>query len=151
MKFSEFLFENNQNIVKMFLMSLSARELKNYSIRDNCGPAALDLISFAKQNNIELTRVRGEFKADHIVFDKADFTSQMKSEFNKTGLNWNSDTDRKKWIEQSKYFKDWHNIPHYWCVDGNGKIYDPTGELQFIKTGLSKDLNDRRYIVTEKK
>ena len=139
------LFELKLDILTDFMKSLSQKEIKFYSIRDNCGQAALDFIDFAKKQGIELHRVRGYFKADSIVYDKADFTSVMKKEFKDSGLNFNLDSDRKKWIEQSKYFKEYHEIPHYWTIDSKNKIYDPSGYLQFVNTGLSKDLNKSRY------
>ena len=36
---------------------------------------------WAKNQGIDLTRVEGYFKADHVVSSKADFTREMKDEF----------------------------------------------------------------------
>jgi hypothetical protein len=141
-----FLSEIKLNIVDEFLNSLSTNELRMYSIRDNCGPATIHFISFAKDHNITLNRVHGEFKLDTWLHDKRDFTPKMKQEFLSSGLNWNSDNDRLMWIKTSKlYSQDWKWCPHYWAEDASGKIYDPAGELQFIKTKLAKNLSKNRY------
>ena len=137
-------FINESISVDSFINSLSPNKVKFYSIRDNCGPAALDFLDYTKDP--KLKRVSGYFKADTVVYDKADFTKEMKKEFAESGLDFNNSTDRKKWIEQSKYAEEWKEIPHYWVKDANGKIFDPSGQLQFIKTGLAKDLNPKRYI-----
>lgn len=142
MKIKE-LFESF-DLLTEFENQLSLEEKRLYAIRDNCGPAAISLIMFAKKHGIELKRVGGYFKADQVVYDKADFTREMKKEF--TG-NFNSAKERKEWIENNpKYSEEWKLIPHYWCEDAVGKIYDPTGKAQFIKKGLSKDLDKSRYI-----
>ena len=144
MKLSEI---NPKTLVDEFIASISKREISLYSIRDNCGPAAIDFISWLKTKGINAHRVQGYFKADSVVFDKADFTKEMKAEFIKDGGNFNSSKDRKEWIDNSKYSEEWKEIPHYWVkIEGSSKIFDPSGELQFIKSGLAKDLNPTRYI-----
>ena len=136
------LFEN-LDLISQFKQSLSISEKRFFAKRDNCGPAAIDFIAFAKKHNVTLYRVGGYFRADTVVYDKADFTKEMKQEFNG---NFNNAKERKEWLESNpKYTEEWKLIPHYWCEDTKGKIYDPFGEEQFIKTGLAKDLNEKRY------
>jgi len=141
LSFVDYLIESN--LVDEFLNSTKEK----FSKRDTCGPACIDFISWAKrEKGIDLTRVRGEFVADEVVHDKADFTPQMKKEFMQSGLDWNSAKDRKKWIEQSKYAKEWKRVPHYWTIDKKGNIHDPSGYQQLVATGLAKNLNSSRYI-----
>ena len=135
-------YEINGSLVDKFLKSTGGK----YGKRDQCGPACLDFIDWAKKQGIELKRVRGEFVADQVVSAKADFTPEMKKEFAQSGLDWNSAADRKAWIEQSKYAEEWKRVPHYWTVDKDGNIHDPSGYQQLVKTGLAKDLDPSRYI-----
>ena len=144
MRAAEFVTENfaDGSLVDKFLKATGGK----YGKRDNCGPACLDFIDWAKQQGIELKRVRGEFVADEVVSAKADFTPEMKKEFMQSGLDWNSAKDRKAWIEQSEYAEEWRRVPHYWTVDKDGNIHDPSGYQQLVKTGLAKDLDPKRYI-----
>lgn len=117
-----------------------------YAVRDNCGQAALDFINFAKDQGYDLVRVQGYFLADTVVCDKEVFTREMYLEFKKTGLNWNSEEDRRRFLENNeKYAQAWKKVPHYWVEDMEGTIYDPSGHLQFIESGLSEDLCSYRY------
>ena len=134
--------EANDSLVDKFLKATGGK----YGKRDMCGPACLDFIDWAKQQGIELKRVRGEFVADEVVSAKADFTPEMKKEFAQSGLDWNSAADRKAWIEQSEYAEEWRRVPHYWTVDKDGNIHDPSGYQQLVKTGLASDLDPSRYI-----
>ena len=71
----------------------------------------------------------------------------MKREFAKQGLDFNDPTARKQFIESNpKYSEEWKKIPHYWLQDKQGNTYDPTGHIQFVKTGLSTDLDKDRYL-----
>ena len=141
LSFVDYLIESN--LVDEFLNSTKEK----FSKRDTCGPACIDFISWAKrEKGIDLTRVRGEFVADEVVSAKADFTPEMKKEFAQSGLDWNSAKDRKAWIEQSKYAEEWRRVPHYWTVDKDGNIHDPSGYQQIVKTGLASDLDPSRYI-----
>jgi len=134
------------HLVSEFLKSISPKELRYYIIRDNCGPAALHMKDWAEGKGIDLTRHQGYFVADNVVYDKADFTKEMKREFIKQGLDFNDPTARKQFIESNpKYSEEWKKIPHYWLQDKQGNIYDPTGYIQFVKTGLSSDLAKSRY------
>lgn len=147
MRISEIIFESSSNeLVAQFLQSITPKELRYYSIRDNCGPAALHMMSWAKNQGIDLTRVEGYFKADHVVSSKADFTREMKDEFLDAGLDFNDADARREFIESNpKYNEEWKLIPHYWLRDESANIYDPTGQIQFLKTGLASDLDDLRY------
>lgn len=146
-EYSKFIAENSDDdLVSEFLKSISPRELRYYSIRDNCGPAALDMMYWAKKKGIDLTKHGGFFVADHVVYDKADFTKEMKIEFKHSGLDFNNPDDRKQFIETNpKYSEEWKKIPHFWLQDAQGNIYDPSGYIQFVKTGLSSDLDKSRY------
>jgi hypothetical protein len=78
------------------------------------------------------------------VHSKKDFTLEMKAEFKESKLDFNSKEDRLNWINNSSYKTEWLNCPHYW-VEVAGHILDPSGEAQFIDSGLSKDLEIHRY------
>jgi predicted nucleotidyltransferase len=138
----------SQALVNDFLSTKTNHERRFYAIRDNCGPAASDMRNWLENTKgIKTKRVRGEFVADDIVSEKADFTPDMKKEFISAGLDWNSPEDRYNFIKNNpKYATEWKKIPHYWLTDKSGEIYDPTGYIQFINTGLATDLNKRRYI-----
>ena len=138
----------SQALVNDFLSTVTNQERRFYAIRDNCGPAASDMRNWLENTKgIKTKRVRGEFVADDIVSKKADFTPDMKKEFISAGLDWNSPEDRYNFIKNNpKYATEWKKIPHYWLTDKSGEIYDPTGYIQFINTGLATDLNKRRYI-----
>ena len=136
----------HEGLVLQFLKSITPKELRYYSIRDNCGPAALHMMDWAKEKGIELHRVNGYFVADNVVYDKADFTKEMKHEFLQQGLDFNDPKSRQEFIASNpKYSKEWKKVPHYWLQDDRGTVYDPTGYIQFIKTGLAKDLDKSRY------
>ena len=138
-----------ESLIAQWKQTISPSELKYFCKRDNCGPAALSFMQFlTKHGAQELNRVEGYFKADSVVYDKADFTEEMKQEFISDGGNWNDANDRKQWIETSEYADQWKFIPHYWVQDSQGNIYDPVGEEQFIKTKLAADLNKDRYSLT---
>ena len=136
----------HEGLVLQFLKSITPKELRYYSIRDNCGPAALHMMDWAKEKGIELHRVNGYFVADNVIYDKADFTKEMKHEFLQQGLDFNDPKSRQEFIASNpKYSKEWKKVPHYWLQDDRGTVYDPTGYIQFIKTGLAKDLDKSRY------
>jgi hypothetical protein len=136
----------HEGLVLQFLKSITPKELRYYSIRDNCGPAALHMMDWAKGKGIKLNRVNGYFVADNVVYDKADFTKEMKHEFLQQGLDFNDPKSRQEFIASNpKYSKEWKKVPHYWLQDDQGTVYDPTGYIQFIKTGLAKDLDKSRY------
>jgi hypothetical protein len=146
-KISEILFENTEsNLVSSFLETVSPKMLRYYSVRDNCGPAALDMMVWAKSQGMDLKRYYGYFTADSVVSEKADFTKEMKKEFSQLGLDFNDPVARKEFIESSpKYRDEWKKVPHYWLQDSQGKVYDPSGYIQFVKGGLSRDLSPSRY------
>ena len=127
----------------------SPSELKMFCKRDGCGPAALDLKSFAKERGIELKRIEGFFHADKVASEKKDFTPEMKDEFLDQGGNFNNAKEREEWVENSKYSDQWKFIPHYWLEDDKGNVYDPVGQEQFIDMGFAKDLNKERYTLTD--
>lgn len=118
---------------------------ESYGIRDNCGFAAIDLVLFFESHGIPAQRVQGYFKCDIQVHNKRDFTKEMKIEFLESGLDFNSKSDRLSWLANSKYSEEWRLCPHYW-VECEGQIFDPSGEAQFIASGLASDLDENRYI-----
>ena len=148
MRIQEILNESSStDLVSQFLKSIPPKELKYYSIRDNCGPAALHMMSWAREKGLELQRYGGYFVADNVVYDKADFTKEMKREFLQQGLDFNDPHARKEFIgSNSEYSEEWKKVPHYWLQDKQGNVYDPTGYIQFVKTGLAKDLASSRYL-----
>lgn len=148
--FKNFLCEES-DIVKSFIKDKTSHGaktgVKNYGKRDNCGPACHDLMHHAiEKHNVKLHLVKGYFHADHAVHEKADFTKDMKNEFKKTGKDFNNKEHRKEFIENHPvYSKENKKIPHYWTKDDAGNIHDPSGHAQFVKKGLSKDLDKSRY------
>lgn len=146
--FKEYLVESIETHtpeVSEFLSSKTPKERNSYCKRDNCGPAALDFIDHQKGKTI-LKRVRGTFRADNVVHNKADFTKEMKHEFEGTKQDFNNSKHRHDFIANHPKYKDeWKKVPHYWTTDDKGKIHDPSGLAQLVKTGLSKDLNKDRY------
>jgi len=142
--------QSPEDLINTWKKNIPPSELKYFCKRDNCGPAAISFMNFLKQQGIEgLKRVEGYFKADSVVYDKADFTKEMKQEFLASGGDWNNPKERKEWIENSKYASQWVYVPHYWVEDDKGNIYDAVGEEQFIKTKLAKDLNKNRYVLSD--
>lgn len=148
MRIQEILNESSStDLVSQFLKSIPPKELKYYSIRDNCGPAALHMMRWAREKGLELQRYGGYFVADNVVYDKADFTKEMKREFLQQGLDFNDPHSRKEFIESTpEYSEEWKKVPHYWLQDKQGNVYDPTGYIQFVNTGLAKDLAPLRYL-----
>jgi len=142
--------DGKADLIQQFRKESGIKQCSIYDKRDNCGPAAIDFISWAKSKGIEgLKRINGYFKADIPASSKRDFTREMKQEFLNDGGNWDSDKERFDWISNSKYAEQWKYIPHYWVEDTNGKIYDPVGQQQFIDTGYAKDINPDRYTLTD--
>ena len=47
------------NLIDAWKKETSDSEIKMFCKRDGCGPAALDLMSFAKERGIELKRIEG--------------------------------------------------------------------------------------------
>ena len=142
--------DGKADLIQQFRKESGIKQCSIYDKRDNCGPAAIDFISWAKSKGIEgLKRINGYFKADIPASSKRDFTREMKQEFLNDGGNWDSDKERFDWISNSKYAEQWKHIPHYWVEDTNGKIYDPVGQQQFIDTGYAKDINPDRYTLTD--
>ncbi len=124
-------------VTQEFLDQIYDRERIFYSKRDNCGPAVLDFIDWAKENkNLDLERIKGEVKLKDVVYDKADFTKEMRDELVRAGYKFNFPDDRKEFILKSKYKDLYYYSPHYWAF-GNNTIYDPAGLLQFGKLPLS--------------
>lgn len=133
--------------VEDFLASVPQVQRVWYYKRDNCGPAALDLIEFAKKRNVQLARVRGCFTADVPVSAKADFTPEMKQQLIDSGLDFNNEADRNTFINSNQeYAEEWKNIPHFWTVDSEGAIHDPSGYYQFVRTALAADTDRWRYV-----
>lgn len=130
---------------KCFEIFMNDHYKYSYGIRDNCGIAAIDLMEFLISRGFNAERIQGNFKCDIPVHNKKDFTKEMMVEFNKTGLDFNAPKDRLEWIQSSSYFEEWLLCPHYW-VEVEGEILDPSGEAQFVESGLAKDLDSKRYI-----
>ncbi len=133
-----------EQILTLFKQFKQDHYKSSYSQRDNCGIAAIDLIEFLRENKIKATRIKGTFLCDIPVHNKKDFTMEMKKEFFKSELDFNQAEDRLKWLLNSPYSQEWCHCPHYW-VEVQGIILDPSGEGQFLETGLAKDLSEKRY------
>ncbi len=142
--------ESSPDLIQQFRQEAGPSQCNLYDKRDNCGPAALDFISWAESKGIEgLKRIDGYFKADIPVSSKNDFTEEMKQEFLNDGGDWDDAEERFEWLSNSEYAEQWKYIPHYWVEDTNGKIYDPSGQQQFIGAGYAKDINPDRYTLTD--
>jgi len=114
--------------------------------RDNCGLAASDMMIWIDNNyGIKTKRIRGWFYCNEFVYSKKDFTPEMKYKLIKDGYVWDSSSSRKKWLLDNGYSEDYKFVPHYWLEDKQKNIIDPSGDLQFIKTGLVSNLNNDRY------
>lgn len=133
------------NSIEIFSLFMKTHYKSSYGIRDNCGIAASDLVLFFEKHNVFSERVFGYFNCDIPVHDKLDFTSQMKIDFLKQGLNFSSKEARLNWIMASSYYSEWLKCPHYW-VEVSGQIFDPSGVAQFVDSGLSKDVEAWRYL-----
>lgn len=131
-------------VTEVFKEFMKERYKSSYGIRDNCGLACLDLMDYFRERGIKSDRVQGNFKCDIPVHAKKDFTETMKEEFSKTNLDFNKADDRLQFLKDSIYFEEWHLAPHYW-VEVQGKIFDPSGQAQFVDSGLASDLDLSRY------
>lgn len=140
----------SSDLTHEFLNSISRKDIDFYSKRDSCGIACLDMKAWAMENHgVELVRVRGEFLADTVVSEKADFTKKMKAEFMATGGDFSSPSERKAFIESHPDYKDeWKKIPHYWLVDEDGNIHDPSGPYQIIREEFAENLDASRYLMS---
>lgn len=146
MKMQDVVKIENEYINDFLNNSAYSRNKKYYAIRDNCGPCALDFIDYMQNTHgIILKRQQGEFYADVPVHTKNDFYADELIKMKTAGLNPNSNSDRIQYMIDNDLVERQKMIPHYWTVDADGKILDPSGYLQFVKTGLSKDLDDSRY------
>ena len=68
-----------ESLITRWKQTVSPSELKYFCKRDNCGPAALSFMQFLTKQGVQgLKRIEGYFKADSVVYDKADFTKEMK-------------------------------------------------------------------------
>jgi hypothetical protein len=153
MKLTDILREiktSPKDLIDKFRQEVGPKQCSIYDKRDNCGPAALDFISWAESKGIkDLKRIDGYFKADIPVSSKKDFTREMKQEFLNDGGNWDSNKERFDWVSNSKYAEQWKYIPHYWVEDSKGNVFDPTGYQQFVNAGYAKDLLPYRYSLTD--
>lgn len=133
------------DLVTKFLLQVPKTKYRHYSIRDNCEDAVDDLITWAQKQGTKLTKVKGRFRIDKFVYDKDDFTQTMINQIKKDGSDFNKPEDRKQWLKDNGYAEKYTHVPHYWAVDKSGKIYDPSGKMQFLNTGLAKNLDSSRY------
>jgi hypothetical protein len=129
---------------EVFQLFMTTKYQSFYGVRDNCGLAAIDLVNFFKIHGIRAERIKGHFHCDLPVHDPKDFTKAMKAEFIQSGLDFNAPTDRLTWLQSSPYGAEWLNCPHYW-VEVEGEIFDPSGQAQFVYSGLAADTDTHRY------
>ena len=114
--------------------------------RDNCGVIAADFAFFAQKKGLEIIRVRGEFVTNKGSFKKKDFYKEELEAMSSVGLNPNMLEDRMLFAEQNGLTERQKRIPHYWNVDSEGLIIDLSGFSQFVIAGLSKNIENSRYI-----
>lgn len=112
--------------------------------RDNCGETACKLMWFLQSRGIDAERVQGEFLTDYPVYEFWDFTDQQRMEMRDHGLNPRRADDRYAYMTKMSLNSEHCRIPHYWLLV-EGEIVDPSGNAQFLRTGLSSDLNPSRY------
>ena len=136
----------DEELIKAFHKeSVKNNKYKLYCKRDNCGPAVLDFIDFAKSYRVyDIERVSGFFEADNFVHSFKDLTPEEHQMMKKEGLDPKLDKDRITFIQDNKIETELRFIPHYWAVR-KGKILDVVGDCQFIKTGLARDIKPYRY------
>ena len=140
---------SHTKMVKSFLDLCEPSKISYYKKTDNCGPAALDFIDYVKQTTGEKwSREQGYFVTDIPLHHKLDFTTEMKKDFISKNMDFNSASQRLKYIEDN-FAEEWRYAPHYWVVDAENNIHDPSGKLQFVDTGLSADTNVVRYSLTD--
>lgn len=133
-----------------YLSLLKPREVSFLSKRENILVGIQDFILWILKNyGLSVYSVKGVFFLENIVFDKQDFSPDMKLEFKQSGLNFNKQEDRKSWIENSPYSEELKKVTHIWCLDSRNNIYDPFGVLQFLKKGKIPDLSFDRYLQLE--
>lgn len=137
----------SHQLTQEYLDSLNCRDVSFFKKRENIPFAIQDFMLWILKNyGLSLRLVKGYFLFENFVFDKEDFTFEMKTEFKKSGLNFNKKEDRKFWIENNLYSHELKKIPHEWCEDIVGNIYDPFGFLQFFLSKKTPDLLPNRYI-----
>ncbi len=144
----------HSDLTNDFLHQASTKDIMRYQKRDNCGCACLEMQSWAMETyGIALERIRGELLADQVVYEEKDFTIEMKQAFQSNkDLDFYNPEHRRFFIMEDEFLKEeWKKIPHYWLVDKKGMIHDPSGKLQIIDRGLSKDLNKDRYVPSVKR
>ena len=137
----------NQDLVKEFLESISEAKRIKYSKRDNCGPAVIDFLDWIKYDKKlnGFKKIKGVFNTDVPASEKLDFSREVRNIFNKTDLDFDNPNDRELFIQSLPDVNRYKRVLHYWAISNDSKIYDPSGNNQFIKTGLSKDLSPSRY------
>ena len=118
--------------------------------RDNCGVIASDFSLFMMKKGLYISRIKGEFKNDIGVYSKLDFYADELTKMKTLGLNPNKLDDRLNFCDTFQLHERQKLIPHYWCQDPDGVIIDLSAYSQFIKKGLSKDINNSRYYVEGK-
>lgn len=135
------------SLVSDFLSSVCESDYHTYSIRDNCGLACIDFSTWCiKNHGLQLSRIRGYVSVDKVLADREDFTNTMRVELRSAGLNFNSQSDRILFLETNdRYCEKWKLAPHYWMIDDNRNLYDPSGKMQFIDSGFVGSLDVSKY------
>lgn len=137
-KIAEFLSQSNR--------------VRFYSVQDNCGPCVLDYIAYmSKTHGIkDLVRVRGFILVDVLQTAYLDFYPEQILDMKARGLNPKLEKDRISYIYLVDLTYQNRLIPHYWATDSSENIIDPSGKLQFIDKHLAQDLDNYRYVLTDK-
>ena len=93
-----------ETLTAEYLSILKPKDVSFLSKRENICFGIQDFTLWILKNyGLSVYSVSGVFFAENFVFDKIDFTFEMKSEFNKSNLNFNKKEDRKLWIETNHY------------------------------------------------
>ena len=112
--------------------------------RDYCMEPVAAFTWFAAQHGYKVNKVRGAFKADKPLFDKADFHDAELAKMEEEGFNPNKKSDRIKFARKHDMVDSLKVIPHYWN-EYDGKIIDFTAQKQFVDSGLATDTDPTRY------
>lgn len=123
------------------------KEIKYCCVRGRCGVITPQFADYAKKYGVQdIKIVNGYFVVDKPSYVKNDFTLPEIDFMVSLGLNPNLHRDRKLFAEKAMLVDELCKIPHAWNVI-DGEIVDFTAQSQFVKTKLSRDTRNSRYIV----
>jgi hypothetical protein len=127
------------------LIRIFKRELKSCDLRrGNCDNVARDLSQYFNRHGLENNLIAGYFRVDTPSYEANDFTKDEQLEAEDMGYDYNDPYEMEEFAEIKGLVDELKHIPHWW-VEVDDNIIDLTGENQFVSSGLSRDLSDKRY------